>query len=95
MHFIQATFLEPGPDGEIVSLADHRRLTRQLDVVRAFMVNSGQWHTLAEIERSTGFPQASISARLRDLRKEKFGGFNVERKRLKENGGTWAYRVVR
>jgi hypothetical protein len=52
---------------------------------------TANWRTLAEIETATGFPQASISARLRDLRKPKFGPYIVERQRRRP--GTWEYRV--
>jgi len=53
----------------------------------------GRWHTLREISGQTGDPEASISARLRDLRKRKFGGHSVLRQRLA--GGKWRYRMVR
>jgi hypothetical protein len=52
----------------------------------------GKWRTLKDIEVATKSPQSSISARLRDLRKPKFGSFIVERKRVK--GGLYAYRVL-
>jgi hypothetical protein len=73
---------------------DHDRLTRQLTVVKMFMLRTN-WQTLAQIEEATGFPQASISARLRDLRKKKFGGYTVLRKRVVGGKGTHMYRVVR
>ncbi len=59
---------------------DGERLTTQLRTVRDLM-RDGQWRTLQEIEAATGFPQASISARLRDLRKPKFGGYIINRRR--------------
>jgi hypothetical protein len=52
-----------------------------------------QWHTLAELARLTDDPEASISARIRDLRKPKFGGHIVERENL--GAGTWRYRLLR
>jgi len=70
---------------------DSDRLGCQLAAVRDFMLVSG-WRTLAEIEGATGYPQASISARLRDLRKEKFGAFTIERRRRHQ--GTFEYRMV-
>lgn len=73
---------EPARDGS--------RLRAQLGRVRAVMLD-GRWRTLAEIETATGDPQASISARLRDLRKAKFGGWVVEREYLHD--GLWAYRL--
>jgi hypothetical protein len=35
---------------------------------------------------------SGLSARVRDLRKARFGGYEVERKRIA--GGLWAYRIV-
>lgn len=82
----------PRFDGETITDAvDGPRLHRQLADVKAWMLESGGWHTLAEIKRATGYPEASISARLRDLRKEKFGSYRVERRRV--SGGLWTYRV--
>lgn len=75
---------------------DHARLDSQLQRVKLLMLD-GKWRTLAEIEEATGDgSSASISARLRDLRKEKFGGFEVERRpRGSEKRGLYEYRVVR
>ncbi len=54
----------------------------------------GEWHTLSELEYRTLFrhPPQSISARLRDLRKKKFGGYTVERKYI--ISGIHSYRVL-
>jgi hypothetical protein len=52
----------------------------------------GQWHTLRELSDKTGDPEASVSARLRDVRK-KWGKAAMESKRLTEGKGTWVYRV--
>lgn len=71
---------------------DRERLSRQLDAVRRAMLD-GAWRTLAEIAAAAGAPEASVSARLRDLRKPRFGGWTVQRKNL--GGGTWQYRVAR
>jgi|WetSurMetagenome_2_1015567.scaffolds.fasta_scaffold306846_3 hypothetical protein len=70
---------------------DHDRLQTQLRRVREIMLD-GRWWTLAELESHLGYPQASVSARIRDLRKEKFGGFEVARRRI--TGGLFEYRVV-
>lgn len=59
---------------------DEERLSKQIIRVRSLMLD-GQWRTLAEISAQTGDPQASISARLRDLRKVKFGSYIVNRRR--------------
>jgi hypothetical protein len=55
-------------------------------------MKAGTWLTLHEISVGTGDPEASVSARLRDLRKTKFGGHEVERQNL--GGGRWVYRLV-
>ena len=54
----------------------------------------GEWRTLSEIEFITGDPQASISAQLRHLRKERFGGYLVElRSRGDRENGLFEYRL--
>jgi hypothetical protein len=70
---------------------DAARLTGQLERVRNLMCD-GQWRTLSEIAVRVGGSEAGVSARLRDLRKEKFGAHTVERKRV--DGGLWVYRVI-
>jgi hypothetical protein len=75
---------------------DHHRLTKQLDKVW-YTMSDGEWRTLHEIALRTDAPESSVSARLRDLRKSKFGGYTVERKRWTQHGkgkGTWYYRVL-
>lgn len=72
---------------------DSVRLGTQLHRVRSLMLD-GSWRTLGEIQREVGGSEASVSARLRDLRKERFGGWSVERRRRGEpSGGLWEYRV--
>jgi hypothetical protein len=39
------------------------------------------WMTLEELARKTKFPEASISAQLRHLRKEEYGSYLVEKRR--------------
>lgn len=69
---------------------DQIRLNRQLSVIFNF-VKDGLWWTLAEIAANTGEPEASISARLRDLRKPRFGSHTVERRR--RTIGQFEYRL--
>jgi hypothetical protein len=72
---------------------DRGRLGRQLGRVKALMAD-GEWRTLAEVSAATGDPQASVSARLRDLRKERWGAYAVERRRRGEAArGIFEYRV--
>ena len=71
---------------------DGDRLGAQLHAVKQYMLSlKGTWRTLPEIARLVGYPATSVSARLRDLRKEKFGGYNVERRYVGD--GLWEYRV--
>lgn len=70
--------------------ADCQRLTKQLDRVRNLM-SDGLWRSLSEIAAATGDGEASVSARLRDMRKSKHGGHTVDRRRF--DGGLWKYRM--
>ena len=72
---------------------DLTRLNAQaLRVYRA--MEDGAWRSLEEIYIITGDPQASISARIRDLRKPEFtqGKFTTERRHVKD--GLYEYRMV-
>jgi hypothetical protein len=69
---------------------DGERLCAQLMRVWAAMID-GTWHTLPALAEVCGDPQASISARLRDLRKSRFGGHRVERRYVKK--GLHEYRL--
>lgn len=69
---------------------DGKRLDGQAGDVFHFM-SDGEWHTLSEISSSTGHPEASVSARLRDLRNPKLGGFTVDREHVRK--GLWRYRL--
>lgn len=81
-----------------VAQLDGARLRRQRDDIAALMLD-GRWRTLAEIEgafagRGCCYPQASISAQLRHLRKPEFGWYLVEKQRRGRGcTGTWEYRV--
>lgn len=71
---------------------DHARLGSQLQGVYEVLKRGG-WHTLASLATAVGGTEASVSARLRDLRKDKFGGFTVERRRVADSG-LHEYRLV-
>lgn len=70
--------------------ADGARLTRQMDVVKRCLT-SGGWWTLRELHEASGGSEAGVSARLRDLKKERFGGYVIEKEHL--GGGLWRYRL--
>ena len=69
---------------------DCTRLDNQAESVYALM-SDGVYRSLNGIATITGYPEASVSARLRDLRKPKFGAHTVNRKRV--TGGLWIYQL--
>ena len=71
---------------------DGDRLRVQLHAVWVFMFDE-RWHTLHEVSVAIGAPEASVSARLRDFRKPKFGGHIVERQRVPNGNGLHIYRL--
>ena len=80
-------------DGKTFDRArDGGRLQAQFKRVRDLMLD-GQWRTLEQLSEATGDPQASVSARLRDLRKPKFGAHTVLRRYVRK--GLWEYRLAR
>jgi hypothetical protein len=84
---------QPAFDGSTFNVAvDGDRLTCQLATVKAYL-EQASWVTLAEIREATGVPEASASARIRDLRKVKFGAFTVDRRR--RSAGQYEYRLVK
>ncbi len=72
-----------GPD--YVPALDQKRLSTQNDRIRDFMLD-GRFRTLQEIETALGFPQASISAQLRHLKKPRFGAYTLNKRRRKLAG---------
>jgi hypothetical protein len=70
---------------------DGRRLSKQHNRVFAAM-KDGAWRTLGALSAATGDPEASVSARLRDLRKERFGGHGVDRRHA--GNGLFEYRLI-
>lgn len=70
-------------DGSRLAAQHHRVLARLRD---------GEWWTLRRLSQATGDPEASISARLRDLRKARFGSHIIERQYVER--GLWRYRLV-
>lgn len=74
---------------------DHERLHGQLALVYE-MMRDHDWHTLAELATHAHGSEAGVSARVRDLRKEKFGGHLIERRRAGDpTAGLWEYRMPR
>lgn len=81
-------------DGETyVAPFDYDRLNNQAKRVYD-CISNGSWWTLADIAAKTHDPEASISARLRDLRKPRFGALDIEHRRVHQGKGEWEYRLV-
>lgn len=73
---------------------DRRRLVGQLLRVYELM-SDNQWRTLDEISNKTKDPHASISAQLRNLRKERFGSYIIDKRRRGEGtSGLWEYKLI-
>jgi len=72
-------------------ILDAPRLEKQIDRVYA-AVRHGGWMSLREVAQATGDPETSVSARLRDLRKDRFGGHDIQRRRRAR--GLWEYRCA-
>ncbi len=62
------------------------------------ILRDGQWHTPGEIARKIDALEQSVSARIRDCRKARFGGHTVERRRAPDEDGRttrlFEYRLV-
>jgi hypothetical protein len=81
-------------DGEEITQADDVRLLSQLERI-VNLTQDKKWRTLTEIRKAVNAPEASVSAALRSLRKKKFGGHTVNRRRRGDpTRGLWEYQVI-
>jgi len=81
-------------DGSDIEPCDNTRLTGQiLDIYN--LMKDGNKRTLRGISDLTGYGESSISAQLRNLRKDRFGSHQIEKERTTANGGTWVYWIVK
>ena len=82
------------------------RVRTERDVVRDVMLSAnecGAWLTLAELGAMTRYPETSISAQLRHLKKPQFGNYELEKMPRTRagvdlddgHGVEWEYRVTR
>jgi hypothetical protein len=73
---------------------DDKRLRGQ--VKRIFnLMKDGKFRTLSEIAEITSAPPASVSAQLRHLRKERFGGHTVNKQiRGDRENGLFEYQLI-
>ncbi len=85
--------LSPRFDGATVEPEDQVRLANYLVKVVQVM-SDGEWWTLRQLADRVGCSESSASARLRDLKKRKFGSWNVEKDRVAPGSGLWKYRLI-
>ena len=79
---------------EVIDFGDRVRLSRQhWRVWHYVLAQKGRWLRLVEIAWALDLPEQSVSARLRDFRKERFGAHTVDRRRSREPG-VYEYRVT-
>jgi hypothetical protein len=74
-----------------VQARDGERLATQHTRILEAM-QSGGWWTLRELSAATGAPEASVSARIRDLKKTRFGSHKIESQYVRR--GLWQYRMA-
>lgn len=91
----------PHPDGESYKAPlDHDRIARHHIIIKNIMLD-GKEHSHAELEeaiRDAGYEvkDSTVSARQRDLRKPKFGAYNIIRRRVGSGkDGHFVYRLLR
>ena len=70
---------------------DKERLTTQLKAIHDCL-SWVTWATVDELHETTGFPHASISAQLRNMRKDRFGGLPVVG-RYRDGTRTFEYKL--
>jgi hypothetical protein len=76
---------------------DRKRLTSQLDAV-LYLLGDGRWWSVPELTKSVArivgksVSDSSTTARLRDLRKPKFGAHQIQSRR-RAGGGSFEYRL--
>jgi hypothetical protein len=80
-------------DGASALAIDLPRLAGQLEKVYELMSDKN-WRTLDQIANATGCMPQSASARLRDFRKKKFGGFQVISRPVSTSPLIYEYQLI-
>jgi len=81
-----------GPNDEADSTREPRLARQIVRVYEALQGVNGAWIPLPILAHMASAPEASVSARMRDLRKPRFGAHTVYRKHLQD--GLYAYCLV-
>ena len=79
---------------DVVKKLDNPRLEK--GITRIFNYMKGErWLTLETISESTSIGESSVSAQLRNMRKDRFGGHTIEKRRKGERtSGLWEYKLI-
>ena len=90
----QSYIMQPEFDGQTYQRElDYTRMRSQVEKVKWLMTHPrGQWWTLSELASASGASESGVSARIRDLRKEKHGTLPVASRR--SQNGLWRYCVL-
>lgn len=72
---------------------DRERLTCQMKGVLECLL-PGKWLTVSELSNKTNYPEPSISAQLRNMRKVKFGGLDIPG-RYRKGTRIFEYRLIK
>lgn len=70
---------------------DGVRLGNQANQVFELM-KDGRWRSIREVSIAINQPETSVSAQLRNLRKQRFGGHTVNKVHIGE--GFWRYQLI-
>ena len=79
-------------DGTVKVTPKHEKKLRGHKDIVLNMLRKHGWMTPKQMERATGLSWAQINPRLRDLRKPKFGGYNIPQEPVKD--GIHRYRLL-
>lgn len=88
---MQPSIIDTRPrfDGPEITPADHVRLAQHMLTLTRVMAD-GLERSLGEVATAIGCSESAAGSRLRDLRKQKFGSFQVTKRRV---GNLYLYRV--
>jgi hypothetical protein len=73
-------------------MARHKKFDSQIAVLLHAMQANPEWRTLEQLAAVTGITAFSLGSQLRNLRKARYGGHAIEKRRLNE--GHYEYRLV-
>jgi hypothetical protein len=73
-------------------MARHKKFDSQIAVLLHAIQADREWRTLEQLALVTGITAYSIGSQLRNLRKPRYGGHVIEKRRL--NDGNYEYRLA-